>query len=132
MARGAADLTRIFKYRAYTLGSGAGGPLTYNTVLTLIQQQIDEVNRIDTLRGTTFAAEIQADLATLDELNENMTTANNSENAGLIKADVLEWESGGRTKGYGAEMQRLSDRIAGMLAQTYQETPTGLTPLYQG
>ena len=132
MALTAADLTRIYKYQAYTLGSRAGGPLTYNAVLDLLQEQIDHVNAIDTERGTTFASQIQADLDSLDELSENLTTAQNSENAGLIKADVLEWSPGGKTAGFSAEMNRLTKRIAGMLSQTYQTPSTGLSQLYLG
>ncbi|MGA0200575.1 MAG: hypothetical protein ACO3NK_15935, partial [Prochlorotrichaceae cyanobacterium] len=40
--------------------------------------------------------EIQSDLDKLDTIDATLTTEQGSVNASLIKADVLEWEPGGR------------------------------------
>ncbi len=121
MPLGAADKTRIYKYRAFNLGTQAGGALTYNEVLELIQQQMDDINAIDTEQGTTFATEIQADLDQLDTMDAALTAAQGSENANLIQADVLQWLPGGKVSGYKSEMARLTKRIARVLAQSYED-----------
>ena len=60
--------------------------------------------------------EIQADLDKLDTIDATLTTEQGSVNASLIKADVLEWESGGRrVAGFTAEMSRLKNRIRTLL-----------------
>ena len=60
--------------------------------------------------------EIQADLDKLDTIDAALTTEQGSVNAALIKADVLEWEPGGRrTTGFTSEMARIKNRIRALL-----------------
>lgn len=60
--------------------------------------------------------EIQSDLDKLDTIDATLTTEQGSVNASLIKADVLEWEPGGRrVAGFTAEMSRLKNRIRTLL-----------------
>lgn len=134
MPLGAADLTRIYKYRAFTLGSRAGGPLTYNTVMALLNEQITTVNDTDTALGTTFATQIQADLDQLDTLDA-ARTSNAIAGNGAVKIlgieDGIEYFQGGQQLGYTREMEMLRKRIARVLSQTYGEGPQ-VTMSYRG
>lgn len=133
MALTAADLTRIFKYRAFILGSQAGGALTFNTVLTLLQQQLDNVNATDTALGTTFADEIQLDLDTLDTLDALLTTEQGNAAGALIKADVLEWQPGAKTTTIERRYMTLRQRVARVLSQSYEDSGSGGVSLaYRG
>ncbi|MEO1208581.1 MAG: hypothetical protein AAFX78_03480 [Cyanobacteria bacterium J06638_20] len=135
MPLGAADLTRIYKYQAFTLGSQAGGSLTYTEVLTLIQQQIDAVNAADVALSTTFATEIQADLDSLDTLDASMNS--NASNGGIKVLGIgsgIEYFEDGATKGFGSEMGRLRERVARVLSQSYADSDggSGVSLAYRG
>lgn len=133
MALTTADLTRIYKYQAFTLGRSAGGAWSYNEVLTLIQAQINAVNTTDSELGTTFANEIQADLAALDTLD---STLNSNAGQGGIKIlgieDGIEYFRGGVTEGYAKEMRRLSERVARILSQSYEDARSSIGIAYRG
>ena len=134
MALGSADLTRIYKYQAFTLGDRAGGALTYNDVLALLNAQIAAVNDADTRFGTTFADEIQADLTALDSLDATLAREQASVNAALIKADVLAWEPGARTTGLERRFMELRRRVARVLSQSYSDSSSnaGVSMSYRG
>ena len=132
MPLGTSDLTRIIKYKAFTLGSNAGGPLTYNSLLTLIQQQINNINATDAELGTTFADEIQADLNTLDSLDSNTTTGVSSDGIKILGiGSGIEYFEGGATKGFTTEMNRLRSRVARILSQSYSDSD-GVSYAYRG
>lgn len=117
MALTADDLTRILKYRAFTLGADAGGPLTWQSVMTLVQNQINFVNAQDTKFGTDIAGTIQADLNQMDADDEAQTAA--AGQAGLKKVDVIEYFQSGSTVGFSTNINRLRQRVAALLSQTY-------------
>ena len=117
MALTADDLTRIVKYRAFTLGADAGGPLTWQSVMQLVQNQINFVNAQDTKFGTDIAGTIQTDLDQMDADDEAQTAA--AGQAGLKKVDVIEYFQSGSTIGYSANINRLRQRVAALLSQTY-------------
>lgn len=117
MALTADDLTRIIKYRAFSLGADAGGPLTWQSVMQLVQNQINFVNAQDTKFGTDIASAIQADLDQMDADDEAQTAA--AGQAGLKKVDVIEYFQHGSTVGYSANINRLRQRVASLLSQTY-------------
>lgn len=125
-----ADLTRIVKYRAFDLGSGAGGPLTINSVLQLVQNQLNFVNANDVRFGTDIAGAIQADLEQMD-LDDESSTANAAQD-GLKRVDVIEYFQGGASSGYGANMERLRLRVISNLGQTYESTIQGAGLLGRG
>jgi hypothetical protein len=117
MALTADDLNRIVKYRAFSLGDSAGGPLTWQSVMQLIQNQINFVNAQDTRFGTDVAGLIQADLDQMDADDAAQTAA--AGQAGLKRVDVIEYFQSGSTVGYSANIERLRLRVAAMLSQTY-------------
>lgn len=117
MALGAADLTRIYRYGAFTLGANAGGEMTTQSVLQLIQEQIDSLNANDVKFGTDLAGVIQADLDQMDT-DEEAISASASQD-GLKRVDVIEYFQGGATAGTVTNFQRLRMRVAKVLAQTY-------------
>jgi hypothetical protein len=114
------DLTRIMKYRAFELGSQAGSPLTYQSVLQLIQSQIDFVNANDVRFGTDIAGAIQADLDQMDADDSAQSAA--SSQGGIKRVDVIEYFQSGAIAGYSSNLNRLRNRVAAMLSQTYQES----------
>jgi hypothetical protein len=116
----AADLTRIIKYNAYELGSQAGGPLTWQSKMQLIQNQINFVNANDARFGTDIAGAIQADLDQLDLDDESNSAA--APQGGLEQVDVIRYFPGGATMGFSSNMNRLRRRVAQMLSQTYQQS----------
>lgn len=59
--------------------------------------------------------QIQDDLIKLDELEIKLNEIASSQNFAIIKADVLEYDSKGKTYGILTEMLRLSQRIAQMM-----------------
>ncbi|MEL7503166.1 MAG: hypothetical protein AAFN18_11930 [Cyanobacteria bacterium J06554_6] len=126
-----ADLTRIYRYRAFDLGAQAGGPLTYNDVITLIQQQITNINETDTELGTTFAAGIQADLNQMDTLDTTLQTT--SGDRAIKQLDVIHYFPGGTVSGNATELERLRARVARVLSQSYGEGATsGVSELWRG
>ena len=126
----AADLTRIVKYRAFDLGSQAGGPLTYQSVLQLVQNQINFVNANDVAFGTNIAGAIQADLDQMDTDDESSTAA--AANDGLKRVDVIEYYQGGASLGYSGNMERLRQRVIRNLSQTYESDRVGAGLLGRG
>jgi hypothetical protein len=125
------DLDRIVKYRAFTLGDSAGGPLTWQSVMQLIQNQINFVNAQDTRFGTDIAGLIQADLDQMDADDAAQTAA--AGQAGLKRVDVIEYFQQGATSGYSTNVERLRLRVATMLSQTYSAPMTvGLSQLGRG
>lgn len=121
------DKTRILKYRAYTVRSDE---YTSVTLSTLIQQQMNDIET----NLPDLVPVIQADLATLDALDASLTTEQGSTNSSLIRADVLEWEGGGRkTAGIAARFEAVRERIAQMLSQAIEgNTPRGMGTLMRG
>lgn len=131
MALTADDLTRIIKYRAFSLGSDAGGPLTWQSAMQLVQNQINFVNAQDIKFGTDIAGAIQADLDQMDADDEATTAA--AGQAGLKKVDVIEYFQHGSTIGFSANMNRLRQRVAILLSQTYATSDnTGVSALGRG
>jgi hypothetical protein len=124
------DLTRIVKYRAFTLGSNAGGPLTWQSAMQLVQNQINFVNANDERFGTDIAAAIQDDLDQMDADDAAMSISASQD--GLKRVDVIEYYQSGATAGYSANMNRLRKRVADMLSQTYESTAQGATLLGRG
>ncbi|NEQ45620.1 MAG: hypothetical protein F6K00_19575 [Leptolyngbya sp. SIOISBB] len=135
MPLGAADLTRIVKYRAFQLGTTAGNALTYNEMVTLINQQISNINDVDAAQGTTFAAEIQVDLDRLDTLDAARNTTAR-EGSGSIKVlgrkDGIEYFKGGPQAGFTQEMELLRQRVARVLSQSYEDVDSGVSMAYRG
>ena len=119
------DLDRIIKYRAFSLGSQAGGPLTWQSVMQLVQNQINFVNAQDIRFGTDIAGLIQADLDQMDADDSAQTAA--AGQAGLKRVDVIEYFQSGSTVGYSANIERLRMRVAAMLSQTYEPMTAGGT-----
>lgn len=131
MALGTADLERIIKYRAFDLGSNAGGPLTWQSVMQLVQNQIDFVNANDLKFGTDIAGRIQADLDQMDADDEAQNA--NAAQGGLRRVDVIEYFQGGATSGYSSNVARLARRVAMMLSQTFDSGNTpGMSMLGRG
>lgn len=132
MALTAADLTRIYQYGAYTLGD-ASGELTTPDVLDLIQSQIDSINAIDLARGTTFATQIQTDLARLDALDRARNAA--AEDGGIKvlggTSEGIEYFPGGVTTGYTREFGIIKSRIARVLSQSIGAGEIGITYSYR-
>lgn len=127
MALGPGDLERIIQYSAFDLGSNAGGPLTWQTVMQLIQNQIDFVNRNDERFGTNIAGLIQADLDQMDADDEAQSS--NAAQGGLKRVDVIEYYQGGAVSGYSANVNRLRRRVAKMLSQTFEDGTTAGTSM---
>lgn len=111
----ATDLTRIIKYQAFILGSEQS--ITWQGVMQSIQSQIDYVNAQDIKFNTDIAEQIQADLDQIDADDAAQTAA--SGQAGLKKVDVIEYFQSGSTVGYSANINRLRQRVASLLSQTY-------------
>lgn len=131
MALGTADLERIVKYRAFDLGSNAGGPLTWQSVMQLVQNQINFVNANDLRFGTDIAGQIQADLDQMDSDDEARSA--NAAQGGLRRVDVIEYFQGGATSGYSSNVKRLSRRVATMLSQTFDNSNShGMSMLGRG
>jgi hypothetical protein len=131
MALGAADLERIIKYQAFDLGSNAGGPLTWQSVMQLVQNQINFVNANDVRFGTDIAGRIQADLDQMDADDEAQSAS--SAQGNIKRVDVIEYFQGGAVSGYSANVNRLRRRVAMMLSQTFENSATmGVTALGQG
>jgi hypothetical protein len=120
MPLGPADLERIVKYRAFELGSNAGGPLTWQSVMQLVQNQINFVNANDTRFGTNIAGQIQADLDQIDADDSAVSAA--ASQGGLKRVDVIEYFQGGATMGYSTNVTRLRKRVSMMLSQTFEES----------
>lgn len=96
------DVYKILKY----LG------LPY-TKLVLIKEKI---NLIAVEEGQEFEGEVLSLLAQLDSLELKINEEKSNPNAGLIRADVLEWEAGGsRFKGMSQEYNKLCAILANFL-----------------
>lgn len=81
--------------------------------LSFIKEQI---TKISTEEGEEFEAYILKLLADLESLETTITEEKSNPNAGLIKADVLEWEGGGsRSKGMTQEYNKLRGQLANFL-----------------
>ena len=132
MALDAADLTRIIKYRAYNLGSQAGGPLTYNSLLELVRSQIAQINDIDAEEGTTLGDEIKTDLNLLDTLDGQRTSSAGSSNVKVLGiGSGIEYFPGGQTQGFTEEMSMIRARIARMLSQSFGGEVMAASPAYR-
>lgn len=135
MPLGAADLTRIVKYQAFQLGTTAGNALTYNDMVTLINQQISNINDVDTAQGTTFATQIQADLTRLDTLDAARNTSAVDGSGGIKKLgieDGIEYFEGGPQVSFTQEMELLRQRVARVLSQSYEDVDSGVSMAYRG
>jgi len=133
MPLGAADLTRIYQYGAYSLGN-TEGELTTPDVMDLINQQITNLNAIDTAQGTTFADNIQADLDRMDTLDSTLNSSAGDRNVKILGiGSGIEYFQGGSVAGIAQEFERLRLRIARVLAQSISTGQSGgVTPLYRG
>jgi len=60
--------------------------------------------------------QIQNDLRQLDELEVKLNETSSSQNFAVIKADVLEYDSKGKTYGILTEMLRISQRLANLVS----------------
>lgn len=74
---------------------------------------------------------IQADLATLESLDQQLTTEQGSVNSTLVRADVLAWsENKDKLGGIKAEYNRILSRIRRMMKfPDGDESMNGCTPL---
>ena len=98
------DLIRVLKYLEINPFTSQGEDY--------VRAQMERTE--DSLPG--LVPEIQADLDTLDTLDATLTTEQGATNAALIKADVLEWEPGGRrTQGLATESARIKQRLRNLL-----------------
>jgi hypothetical protein len=113
------DKTRILKYQAYSVHSDS---ITSVTLSKLIDTQLDYL----ATHLPDLVAVVQADLATLDNLDEQMTTQQGSVNATLIQADVLRWsDTQPKTSGISDRMETIRDRVARLLNQSIDAGVTG-------
>lgn len=125
MAFVANDKTRVLKYQAYEVRSDAYTSAT-------LSQMIDEQMASIEADLPDLVAVIQADLDTLDTLDASLTTEQGSTNAGLVRADVLEWDVSRKTSGISSEFERIRRRIAQMLSQQIGRSPSGMGSLMRG
>lgn len=126
-----ADITLVIKHRAYKLGVEAGSPLLFNTLFQMLEIQIAQVNKIDTDTGSTLADTIQADLARLETLDGQI--ASSAGQGGLKKADVLEWfGQDSQTQSFRQEYDRIRERVALILSQSFGELGSGVSYAYRG
>lgn len=114
-----ADKTRILKYQAYSIHSDSITSVTLSDLID-VQMAYLETNLPD------LVAVVQADLATLDTLDEQMTTEQGSVNATLIQADVLRWsDAKSKTVGISDRIDAIRARVARLLSQTLDVGVTG-------
>lgn len=60
--------------------------------------------------------QVQDDLRQLDELEIKLNETSSSQNFAIIKADVLQYDSKGKTYGILTEMLRISQRLANLVS----------------
>jgi hypothetical protein len=72
-----------------------------------------KLERIETLRGQTMVAKVEGWITEWKAAETALDDA--ADQAGLIKADVLEWAPGSRTAGHEARMKRYALRLLNAL-----------------
>lgn len=78
---------------------------------------LEEIERVlNGIIDEDLIKEIQGLLLDFDTLSDKLT--NERQQAGLIKADVLEWAEGGRLQGFNTERKELQDYLGILLGIT--------------
>lgn len=90
-------------------------PLTPN----FLQDVEWNLNYIENSAGSDFLTTVQDMADQILSLNNRLTESASSGKGNLIKADVLEWESGGSSALIRNEIDRLAGRLANLLQMDY-------------
>lgn len=85
-------------------------PLNIPAYVQYVQEALTSV---ETYGGDVAVTKIEALLTQFEAAQTGLNAE--SANAGLIRADVLEWQPGGKSGGYQKEMSRLRTTIASVL-----------------
>ena len=103
---------------------------TYLKVIAYLNTTIAEAPKVQTALAAAEAVpeieqEVTEILSQIASLEGRLLAENSSPNSAMIRADVVEWSRGDRTKGMNIALSMLKQRLANLLGLNYNPSSKG-------